>query len=55
MIVLDQKWAEAAFVTLLEDSTLGCIWIAESGGVAAGHAVLTLQYTMEHGLSSGPA
>lgn len=50
---LDQKWAEAAFSRLLENSKLGRIWIAEHEGAVAGHAVLTLRYTMEHGSLSG--
>ena len=50
---LDQKWAEASFSQLLEHSELGCVWLAECDNVAAGHAVLTLRYTMEHGALSG--
>jgi ribosomal protein S18 acetylase RimI-like enzyme len=50
---LDERWAADAFSQLLEHSELGCVWLAESGGVAAGHAVLTLRYTMEHGALSG--
>jgi len=50
---LDQKWAETSFSQLLEHSELGCAWLAERDGVAAGHAVLTLRYTMEHGALSG--
>jgi ribosomal protein S18 acetylase RimI-like enzyme len=50
---LDQEWAQAAFSPLLTHSELGCVWLAECGGVAAGHAVLTLRYTMEHGALSG--
>lgn len=50
---LDQSWAEAAFSKLLENSDRGFVWIAEHEGVAAGHAVLTLRYTMEHGALSG--
>src|SRR5688572_23886430 len=50
---LDQEWAQAAFSPLLIPSELGCVWLAECGGVAAGHAVLTLRYTMEHGALSG--
>ena len=50
---LDQRWAEAAFEKLFEDSDRGCGWIAEYEGAAAGHAVLTLRYAMEHGALSG--
>ncbi len=50
---LDPEWAKASFVRLLEDAGLGCVWIAERDGVPAGHAVLTVRYTMEHGALSG--
>ena len=50
---LDQRWAESAFSQLLEHSEFGCVWLAECDDVAAGHAVLTLRYTMEHGALSG--
>ena len=50
---LDERWAASAFSHLLEHPELGCVWLAESGGVAAGHAVLTVRYSMEHGALSG--
>ena len=50
---LDEKWAELSFSKLLEHSDLGCVWLAECHRVAAGHAVLTLRYTMDHGALSG--
>jgi GNAT superfamily N-acetyltransferase len=50
---LDRAWAETSLSQLLEHSELGCVWLAECRGVAAGHAVLTLRYTMEHGALSG--
>jgi ribosomal protein S18 acetylase RimI-like enzyme len=50
---LDQEWAEAAFSQLLAHSELGCVWLAECDEVAAGHAVLTVRYTMEHGALCG--
>jgi ribosomal protein S18 acetylase RimI-like enzyme len=50
---LDETWAASAFAPLLERSELGCVWLAESDGGAAGHAVLTLRYSMEHGTLSG--
>jgi ribosomal protein S18 acetylase RimI-like enzyme len=50
---LDAKWAQTSFERLLTHSDLGCVWLAECRGVAAGHAVLTLRYTMEHGALSG--
>jgi ribosomal protein S18 acetylase RimI-like enzyme len=50
---LDREWAETAFSPLLTHTELGCVWLAECGGVAAGHAVLTSRYTMEHGALSG--
>ena len=50
---LDREWAEAAFSELFENPDRGCVWIAEAAGTAAGHAVLTVRYTMEHGSLSG--
>jgi ribosomal protein S18 acetylase RimI-like enzyme len=50
---LDQGWAETSFSQLLEHAELGCVWLAECRGVVAGHAVLTVRYTMEHGALSG--
>ena len=50
---LDPEWAATAFSELLEHSELGCVWLAECHNVAAGHAVLTFRYTMEHGALSG--
>jgi ribosomal protein S18 acetylase RimI-like enzyme len=38
---------------LLEHPGLGCAWLAEYRNAPAGHAVLTLRYTMEHGALSG--
>ena len=39
----------AAFATLLADPRLGGVWLAEANGVAVGHAVLTLGFSMEYG------
>lgn len=50
---LDQRWAEQSFAQLLEHPELGCVWLAEHDGVAAGHAVLTLRYTMEQAALAG--
>jgi ribosomal protein S18 acetylase RimI-like enzyme len=50
---LDQAWAQTAFSQLLARPELGCVWLAECDEIAAGHAVLTLRYTMEHGALSG--
>lgn len=50
---LDPSWAARAFSQLLEHSELGCVWLAEHDRAPAGHAVLTLRYTMEHGAPSG--
>lgn len=46
---LDHAWAAASFARLLADPALGCVWLAQDGALPAGHAVLTLRYTMEHG------
>ena len=45
---LDRQNAEGAFSELLRNSDLGCVWLAEQQGAAAGHVVLTLHYIMEH-------
>ena len=45
---LDRQHAEAAFSRLFHNPDLGCVWLAEQHGAAAGHAVLTLHYIMEH-------
>jgi ribosomal protein S18 acetylase RimI-like enzyme len=50
---LDERWAARAFAQLLERPDLGCVWLAESGDVAAGHAVLTVRYSMETGALIG--
>jgi GNAT superfamily N-acetyltransferase len=41
--------ASRAFEALLADDRLGAIWLAEDGGTAVGHVVLTLCYSMEYG------
>lgn len=50
---LDQGWAASAFLQLLERPELGCAWLCEYDAAVAGHAVLTVRYTMEHGALSG--
>jgi len=50
---LDEQWAADAFRSLLENGDRGCVWIACIGTEAAGHAVLTVRFTMEHGGMSG--
>jgi hypothetical protein len=52
-LCLDAGWAESAFSQLFQNSELGCVWLAERDDVAAGHVVLTLRYTMEHGALTG--
>ena len=50
--VLNRRPTAAALRVLLSSASLGCIWLARSNGVALGHAVLTVRFTMEHeGLS----
>ena len=51
--VLDRRPTAAALRVLLSSASLGGIWLARSNdGVALGHAVLTVRFTMEHeGLS----
>ncbi|HYD52866.1 MAG TPA: GNAT family N-acetyltransferase [Gemmatimonadaceae bacterium] len=41
--------AARAFETLLADRRLGGAWLAEVDGVAVGHVVLTLCFSMEYG------
>ena len=41
--------AKAAFEQLLNDPTLGRIWICEQDGEAIGYVVLTLGFSMEYG------
>ena len=50
---LDHQWAAASFLQLLSRPDLGCVWLAHSGPLPVGHAVLTVRYTMEHGGLSG--
>ena len=50
---LDVAWARASLIALLENPALGKVWIADSQGVPAGYAVLTVRYTMEFGGLSG--
>lgn len=45
---LDRARNGAALRAIVADESIGAIWIAEAGGVAAGHAVLTTRFTMEH-------
>ena len=52
-LCLDLAWAENAFSHVLQHSELGCVWLAERDNIAAGHIVLTLRYTMEHGALTG--
>lgn len=46
---LPSEPAARAFRALLEDGRLGGIWLAEEGGEAVGHLVLTVSYSMEYG------
>lgn len=41
--------ATRAFAALLDDPRLGRVWLMEVDGEAAGHAVLTVSYSMEYG------
>ncbi|HEX6133058.1 MAG TPA: GNAT family N-acetyltransferase [Longimicrobiales bacterium] len=47
--VLPSGPAERAFRTLLADARLGAVWLAEIGGAAVGHAVMTVCFSMEYG------
>ena len=41
--------ATRAFATLLGDPRLGRVWLVEADGEPAGHAVLTVSFSMEYG------
>jgi GNAT superfamily N-acetyltransferase len=46
---LPRDAATSAFLALLDDARLGCIWLVEQEGVAVGYLVLTLAWSMEFG------
>lgn len=46
---LPEAAAGRAFATLLADARLGGAWLAEVDGLAVGHAVLTVSFSMEYG------
>lgn len=46
---LDADWAAASFRALLTQPALGAVWLAQAGGDAVGHAVLTVRHAMEFG------
>jgi GNAT superfamily N-acetyltransferase len=46
---LPRAAATRAFQSLLADPALGRVWIIERDGVAVGHIVLTLGFSMEYG------
>lgn len=50
---LDRPWAAAAFGALLEAPASGTAWLGLVDGSVAGHVVLTVRFTMEHGGPSG--
>ena len=50
---LDREWAAKSFDALLSAPLLGCVWLARVDGVAVGHTVLSVRYTMEHGALGG--
>jgi GNAT superfamily N-acetyltransferase len=47
--VLQTAAATHAFSSLLSSPSLGAVWIAELGGDAVGHAVVTTAFSMEFG------
>lgn len=49
---LDRAWAAKSFGTLLAQSALGAVWVADNGRLL-GHAVLTVYYSMEFGALGG--
>lgn len=46
---LDRAWAADAFGELLQDPSLGMVWLLEVDGAPAGHLVLAVRFAMEFG------
>jgi GNAT superfamily N-acetyltransferase len=46
---LDRRWATNSFLALLSNPSLGSVWLLLRNGDAAGYAVLTVRFSMEHG------
>jgi ribosomal protein S18 acetylase RimI-like enzyme len=46
---LDRDWAAASFSALLQDESLGAIWIVFQDSEPAGYVVLTIRFSMEYG------
>ncbi|MFL5386291.1 MAG: GNAT family N-acetyltransferase [Longimicrobiaceae bacterium] len=46
---LPAEAAARAFAALLDDPRLGRVWLMEADGEPAGHAVLTVSFSMEYG------
>lgn len=47
------KWSTRAFAGLIDQPAHGAVWIIECEGAPAGHAVLSVRFTMEFGGLSG--
>lgn len=52
-IRFDQKRIGVALRKLLRDESLGCAWIVEQDGAAAGYVILTFNYDLEFGGMQG--
>jgi ribosomal protein S18 acetylase RimI-like enzyme len=48
-LAFDPRVARSAVQRLLEDPTLGRVWVCEAAGQAVGYVVLTLGYSLEWG------
>lgn len=46
---LDRAWAAHAFGELLQNPSLGMVWLLEVDGAPAGHLVLAVRFAMEFG------
>ena len=46
---LDRDWAAASFNALMQDDSLGAVWIVFHDSEPAGHVVLTIRFSMEYG------
>lgn len=46
---LDRRWAARSFTALLDHPGQGAVWLVRHAASFAGHVVLTLRHSMEHG------
>ena len=46
---LDRDWAAASFNALMQDDSLGAVWVVFHDSEPTGHVVLTIRFSMEYG------